>query len=146
MFNILTTYSDLFILTGFFFIVFLVFRLLFIKKTMFISLYHITLFCVLFFFAIVGGSVQNDGYREIQEIEKISRLELENKNPEDLNPESREYLEVLRSSDELVDKSEALFLAWLLAFMVEISMLIAMLAKNGYMAVNRFCKRKMALS
>jgi hypothetical protein len=85
MFNVLLSLDKLFLLTLFSFFVILAIRYLFIKRNIFIFLYHISLFCILFFLSIIGGSVQNDDYRRLEQfilLEKNNELELAKKNPQ----------------------------------------------------------------
>lgn len=143
MFNILSSSSDLFILTLLFFIVFMVLRRL-LKNKVLVCLYHVLLFCVLFIFAWAGGGVQNDGYSELHALEKRYSLELAERNKHDstLQNEIKDLKEYLKSNDVTVDKIEAVFIAWLLAFIAEISMLIASIINRMTAALSCYIKRK----
>ena len=143
MFNILQSSSDLFILTLLFFTAFLVLRFL-LRNKVFICLYHTLLFCGLFLFAWAGGSVQNDGYYELRELEKKHKAQLAERKSYDpkLMHEIAELRKYLIRNDATVDKIESVFIAWLLAFFVEISMLLAMIVNAVGNAIRGSPNRK----
>ena len=140
MFNVLLSLGKLFLLTLFSFFVILTIRHLFIKRNIFIFLYHISLFCILFFLSIVGGSVQNDGYRRLEQfilLEKNNELELAKKNPQNYEvmlridlqefKNSNEFRDYIKSSDISVDRAEAISIGWLFVFIAEIFMVFVQL-------------------
>lgn len=155
MFNALFSVSDLFFLSLLSFVILLVLRILFIKSKKKIFIYHTILFCMLFFLSVVGGSVQNDGYLRLEkfiELEKHGELEIAKKNLQNYDSmlqidlkefhDSNEFKDYLKRHDVSVDKMEAVFIAWLFVFLVEISMLIAQLIIHAISITKIRLKRK----
>lgn len=140
MFNIILTVNELFSLILFSFFTLFTFRRLFIKRVIFIILYHVFLFLVLFVAAIGGGSVQNERYARLEEfilLEKNHQLENARNNLQNYDEMLQIDLKLFKSSDELrdyikgyddvVDKAEAISIGWLFVLLAEISMMLASL-------------------
>ena len=140
MFNVLLQVHELFLLTLSSFFIILTIRYLFIKRSIFVFLYHISLFCVLFIGSIGGGGVQNDGYARLEEfshLEETNKLELAKKYPQNYDSmlridlkafqNSNEFRDYLKRNDIAVDNLEALSIGWLFAFLAEISMIFVQL-------------------
>lgn len=134
MFNLLLSTNTLFLISLVsFFIIFTIRRLL-IKKTLFIFLYHISLFFILFIGSIGGGSAQNDGYERLKQfitLEQNNELELAIEHPENYNSmliidikefkNSNNFKDYLQKKDIFIDRLEAIFLGWVFVFLTEIS-------------------------
>lgn len=155
MFNALLSVSNLFTLTLLSFVILLVLRLLFIKSKKLILIYHVILFCVLFFLSVGGGSVQNDGYLRLEkfiELEKNGELKIAKNNPQNYDSmlqidlkqfhDSSEFKDYLKYHDVSVDNAEAVFIAWLFVFLVEISMIIITLINYIIVAVKTAIKNQ----
>lgn len=148
MFNILLSAHELFLISLISFFIFLTIRQLFLEHSVLIFLYHIILCFPLFIVAVGGGGVLNDGYSRLNQfiqLEQNNELEsARNKAAEDDSmlqvdlksfndsmlqidlksfKNSAEFREYLAERDLFVDKAEAMFIGWFLAFVVEISML-----------------------
>ena len=140
MFNVLTSIPELFLLTlSSFFILFTV-RYLFIKRKIFVFLYHLFLCFALFIASIGGGSVQNDAYKRLKEftlLEKSNQLEHAQKNPQNYDSmfqidlgqfqTSQEFRKYLKRMDAYVDWGEAIFIGGLFVLLAEISILLSQL-------------------
>lgn len=101
-------------------------------------LYHMLWFCVLLILALGGGSVQNDGYERMKEfalLEESNQLESAKKNPQNYSAmlqidlqqfkNTHEFKAYLQQHDLSVDRAEALFIGWLLAFIADITVAFA---------------------
>jgi hypothetical protein len=136
MFNALMSTPTVFFLSLLSFFILFTVRRLFIKRPIYIFLYHAALFFVLFIAAIGGGSVQNDNYKNLEiytSLEKNNQLEDARINPQkydslshiDLEEfaNSAEFRAYLHKLDGIVDKAEAIFIGWIFVFMTEFAML-----------------------
>lgn len=155
MFNALLSVSNLFTLTLSSFVILLVLRHLFIKNKKLIPVYHMILFCTLFILSIGGGSVQNDGYIRLEkfiELEKKGELSFAKNNPQNYDSmlqidlkqfhDSSEFKDYLKSYNVSIDNSEAVFIAWLFVFLVEISMIIVKLVTYIIFSIKTFLRHK----
>jgi hypothetical protein len=136
MFNAIISIQNLFIISLCSFFIFFTLRQL-IKRSLFIVLYHITLFCILFSLAIGGGGVQNDGYERLEKfilLEKNNQLEHAKNNPQNYDSmlqidikefkNSANFRAYLQKHDLSVDKVEAIFIGGLFALLTEISLIL----------------------
>ncbi len=134
MFNILLSIESLFALSLGAFVIILTIRKLFIYKIKYKILYYGILFIILFIAAIGGGGVQNDGYRQLEEFEKLeqtNKLAYAKKNLHEYNSmlqsyliefeSSKQFKEYLQSHDPAVDKAEAISIGFIFAILAEIS-------------------------
>lgn len=150
MFNTLLAIRELFLLTLLSFFILLTIRHLFIKRSIFVVLYHISLFCILFVASIGGGGVQNDGYDRLEKfiiLEKNNELESAKQNPQNYDSmlqidlqafkNSSEFRDYLKRYDIAVDKAEARFIGWLFAFLAELSMVFVQLINYVPRVINR---------
>ncbi len=148
MFNVLIPVTPLFLLTLFSFFILFTIRQSFIKRKIFIFLYHICLFCILFIASVGGGDIQNDGYNRLEKfilLEKSNELELAKQNLQKYDPmlqidlkyykNSSEFKDDLKSKDTSVDKAEAIFIGWLFVLISEISMCLIQIF--GYILFRR---------
>lgn len=89
---------------------------------------------------IVGGSVLNDGYQRFEQfilLEKNNELENAKQHPEKYDSmlqinlghfkNSTEFKNYLQENDRFVDRSEAICIGWIFAFLAEISLLFVQL-------------------
>ncbi len=143
MFNFFLTIPYLFCLTcSSFFIIFLL-RHTFLNRNVFILFFHLILFLSLFMASIVGGSVQNDGYKRLKaftELEKKGKLDKAKNNliqydsilAIDLTEfkNSDAFKAYLKKHDNFVDKVEAVFIAWIFVFLSDIAMFIIFIIRN----------------
>ena len=143
MFNILVTIPYLITVTcSSFFIIFL-FRHAFLKRNGSIILFHIILFLSLYMASIVGGNVQNEGYKNLKafmELEKKGKLENAKQNLEkcesmlaiDLTAfkNSSDFKVFLKNRDDFVDDAEAVSVAWIFVFLSDIAMVIIFIVRN----------------
>jgi len=135
MFNVLYSVYPLFLWVLSSFFVLLTIRYLFIKRTIIVLLYHISLFFILFIAVLGGGGVLNDDYDRLEKfilLEKNNELPLAKKNPHHYDPTLRIDLQEFKNSNEFrayvkrhdicVDRAEAIFIGWMFVFLSEISM------------------------
>ncbi len=140
MFNILLSIESLFILSLYSFLIILTTRGLFIHKIKYRILYYGILFIILFIAAIGGGGVQNDGYRQLEEFEKLeqaNKLAYAKNNLHDYDPmlqsyltefkNSKQFREYLQSHNPGVDKAEAISVGFIFAILAEISTIMVWL-------------------
>jgi len=144
IFNSILSIHQLFLVTLYaFFGIFLI-RHAFIKRKLFIFLYHFILGSVLFFAAVVGGSVQNDGYarlKQVVELEKNQQLEYAKQHPQKYDSmlaidiqefeNSDAFRKYLKDHDQVVDKAEAMSIGWLFVLLSDIAMLFVRLMHYG---------------
>lgn len=136
MFSSLLSMHPLPLITLYSFFALFTFRHLLTKRKSSIFGYHIILFCTFFFTVVVGGSVQNDGYARLGkfiELEKNHKLNDAKQNPQnddsmlaiDLHEfkNSDEFRAYLKKHDHDIDKSEAIFIGWLLVLLSDIAMM-----------------------
>lgn len=155
MFNTLLPINELFLLALLFFVVFFTISLLFFKRRKLKLLYYTILFFILFFIAIVGGSVQNDGYIRLKKfisLEKNDKLALAKKNLHkydsmlqiDLQQfnDSNEFKNYLKEYDSMIDRAEAILLSWLLSFLADISIFLAQLLSYLSTAIRCSIKKR----
>lgn len=147
MFNALMDMHRLFFLMLLaFFIIFTV-RQIFIKRKIFVILYHVSLCCVLFFAIVAGSGVQNRDYDMLQRfiaLEQANVLEQARQDPENYDRELASYLYEFKNSaafrdslkyhDIRIDKLEAVFIGWVFGLIAELSMLCVLL-------INTICNR-----
>lgn len=106
-------------------------------------MYHLTLFIVLFIASIGGGGVQNDGYQRLarfEELEKRQQLDYAKNNLKEYDSmlqidlqefsNANEFKAYLKNHDISVDRAEAMFIGWLLAFCVELGMFVVFLCHS----------------
>ena len=142
IFNALLSVYSLFVLSLCAFFGIFTIRQLLINRTIFIFLYHIFFALYLFFTAITGGGVQNDGYKRLEifiMLEKNNQLADAKKNPEKYNrmlqidlkefKNSIEFRNYLEEYDCGIDRSEAICIGWIYAFLTEISLLLITLLR-----------------
>ncbi len=123
MLNAILSVKELFLLSLISFVVLFLIRHLFIRKKIFIFIYHFGLFIVLFVSVIGGGGVQNSDYERLEKfilLEKNNELENAKQNPENYDPSlridlwqfknSKEFRDYIKKWDESVDRTEALFI------------------------------------
>ncbi len=155
MFNALFSVSHLFLLTLLSFFALTALRHLFFKRIWTKALFHLGLFGIFFIAAIGGGGVQNDGYKRLEQfilLEKNNELEHAKKNPEKYDSMLRidfgefktsdEFRAYLKKHDADVDKAEAFFIAWLLAFVADVALA---LSHGISWLITRLKRKKMAL-
>lgn len=148
MFNALLSVGYWFCLTVIFFLIFTVFRHLFCKSKKLIFAYHTVLFILLFFFSVVGGSVQNDAYLRLEEfiaLEESGSLEYAKQNPQNYSSmlqidlrefaNSTEFRNDIKQYDKSVDPAEALFISWLFVFLTDLSLIIVFLIRRIFTAL-----------
>ncbi|ARD86765.1 hypothetical protein A3306_06445 [Rickettsia bellii] len=88
----------------------------------------------------MGGSVENDAYKRYEEfvlLEQDKQLENAKKNPDQFDSmfqidlrqfkDSTEFKKYLLDIDDSVDKSEAMMVGWIFAFLYEISKIFVFL-------------------
>lgn len=140
MFNLLLSIESLFALSLCAFIIILTIRKLFIHKIKYRILYYGILFIILFIAAIGGGGVQNDGYKQLKEFEKLeqtNKLAYAKKNLHEYDSmlqsyliefeSSKQFKEYLQSHDSAVDKAEAISVGFIFAIIAEISTVVVWL-------------------
>ncbi|EKD74143.1 MAG: hypothetical protein ACD_45C00059G0002 [uncultured bacterium] len=134
MFDLLLSIEKLFLFSLCAFFIILTVRRLFIRRKILIFLYHGCLFIVFFVLAMGGEGVQNADYDRLEkfiQLEKNNQLEQARNNPKNYDTalqidfknlkNSNEFRKHIQRYDSHVDKEEALFIGWLLAFIAEIS-------------------------
>lgn len=134
LFNSILSMHQLFFLTLAAFFILFMFRHLCIRRKLWISVYHIVLFCILFVAAVGGGSVQNYGYSRLEkfiELEKNDKLNDAKRNLKNYDSmlaidfrqfkNSDEFRAYLKRYDSDVDKSEAIFIGWLFILISDIA-------------------------
>lgn len=137
MFNVLLSINQLFLLMLFSFFLFFTIRQLFIKRKIFIFLYHLCLFFILFVASVGGGAVQNRSYDRLSSfvlLEANNELESARKNPQNYDSmlqidlkefkDSSEFSSYLKKHDAVVDKAESMFIGWFFVLVSEISMVL----------------------
>ncbi|WP_341788169.1 hypothetical protein [Rickettsia endosymbiont of Lasioglossum villosulum] len=155
MFNFLQSNYELFLISIYTFLIILTIRH-FIKNKYLIVLCHLVTFLTFFVMSIGGGSVENDAYKRYEEfvlLEQNKQLENAKKNPDQFDPmfqidlrqfkDPDEFKKYLLEIDDSVDKSEAMMLGWIFAFLYEISkicafLLVLVFRKN---CMNKFLSR-----
>lgn len=150
MFNALQSTNGLFLTTLFSFFILFTIRQLFIKRNIWIFLYHLSLFSALFIMALGGGGVQNDGYDRLEKfilLEKNGNLLSAKKSPQDYDPalrldlqefnDSQEFRDYLKKYDATVDQAEALFIGWVFAFLAEIALFGTKLLKYAFTVLKK---------
>ncbi|MCC8369959.1 MAG: hypothetical protein LN566_01030 [Rickettsia endosymbiont of Stiretrus anchorago] len=139
MFNFLQSNYELFLISIYTFLIILTIRH-FIKNKYLIILYHAVTFLTFFVMSIGGGSVENDAYKRYKEfvsLEQNKQLENAKKNPDQFDSmfqidlrqfkDSVEFKKYLLDIDDSVDKSEAMMVGWIFAFLYEISKIFVFL-------------------
>lgn len=133
MFNFLDANSHLFFLSLISCFIILVIRHLFIKRILYIILYHFCIFIPMFIFTIGGGGVANDGYQRLDEfilLEKNNQLESARKNSKEYGmlghdleqfKNSTEFKNYLEWHDRSIDKDEYRCIGWLFALLSDIA-------------------------
>lgn len=139
MFNFLQSNYELFLISIYTFLIILTIRH-FIKNKYIIILYHAVTFLTFFVMSIGGGSIENDAYNRYEQfvlLEQNKQLEDAKKNPDQFDSmfqidlmqfkDSAEFKKYLLDIDNSVDKSEAMMVGWIFAFLYEISKIFAFL-------------------
>ncbi|ABE04880.1 unknown [Rickettsia bellii RML369-C] len=139
MFNFLQSNYELFLISIYTFLIILTIRH-FIKNKYLIVLCHLVTFLTFFIMSIGGGSVENDAYKRYEEfvlLEQDKQLENAKKNPDQFDSmfqidlrqfkDSTEFKKYLLDIDDSVDKSEAMMVGWIFAFLYEISKIFVFL-------------------
>lgn len=142
MINALTPIYPLFLISLLSFFVLFTVRRLFMKRTPFVFLYHICLFCVVLVTVVGGGGVQNDGYDRLETftlLEQNNQLENAKLKPENYDSmlridlqqfkNSHEFKEYLQKHDNSVDKAEAMAVGWLFFLVAELSWVLSELCR-----------------
>lgn len=134
MFNLLESIQNLslILLLSFFFI--LLFRCLYVKRTIYIVFYHGFLGLILLVLTLGGGGVLNEGYKRLDKfrhLEKNNQLTYAKNHFQDYGgmfqidlkqfENSRAFEEYLQGHGFALDKIAASFIGWLFAFLAELS-------------------------
>lgn len=143
MFNIIMNMPHIFLVTFFSFFIFFLIRHAFFKLNGAILLFHSSLFLVLFITLIGGGGVQNAGYERLKvfmEWEKNKQLQDAKNNLKQYESilaielkqftNSDAFKEYLKKHDDVVDKVDAAFVAWIFVFLSDIAMVIIFIICN----------------
>ncbi|NBP00233.1 MAG: hypothetical protein EBU90_08925 [Proteobacteria bacterium] len=136
MFNTLLSIYPLCAITGAVFSLLFFIRNAFIKQKKYIFLLHTSLLVVLFI-ALVGGSVQNDAYKRLEQfvqLEQDGQLKNAQKEPAQYDSmlqidlttfnNSDEFKKYLEDWDILIDKAEAITVAWIFLLLTELCFLL----------------------
>lgn len=139
MFNLIFSSHELFFLAFCTFFVLFTIRQFFISLNRYIILYHLSLFVILFSLSIGGGGVQNDAYERLKTftlLEKNNQLKEAKLSPQNFNSmlridlaefnNSDEFRVYLKNYDREIDRVEAVFVGWFLAFIAEVSLLLTL--------------------